>query len=757
MIFMRQSTAGVNDAVGVEDTEGWQDAFAAEPALVELVLLGFAGVCIYFLVGRVARLVADARSRRGVHDYLLGVEQALAHDARGAAQRLRRVLDEDPENRAARLLYGLVLADLGDPAEAHQQHLELHVGFDESSRRNDLALAENLIAVACPADAIEHAERAVDKSPGRVDGLRVLFRAQLTAGVPSAAARTGRRLMALLPSGEERSRVRQDVADALCLAGEVKLDADDVAGANQLLAEASGAEPDAQSVQRLRARLAWREKGEAMLLSESSEEAGLGAESGGTVSSLAESRSLPALSLQNEVSPYAVEVTEPARNAGLQLLTDLGSKAPYRCERCSGSLEVLRRRCSHCGAEDSVVAAEPDLLNRVDAPSHLVDAIEENDAHITRLLDRIGAADAMASEELEDIGARAVEQTLRRALACDRESGVAESVYIEILQGMGAAVLPDLFAAYEGVGSRHARGSERSRVAQIVGRVVQGYDHEAVPVFEKLLGTDDPDLRKILIDYFLGLADPIAFDTVLEHFPPVEVIHRLNDAPLAILSAFVVKLESGSFLVEVVLPDPVFVRDEVLLDAVPEAAESATLIRILERRGFSRSMTRTAIERLAEPALQKTCHQLLDGYGREALEHQIASFVNLDEKLAVRAELADRFAREGSAVVGKLCDCFGTGASPVDEALLEVLVRIGSVDPLVEAYSQGGLLEKFAQRFRQRHVHRRCMILRALGGIANEAARASLVSLRRQEKDKDLELRLSRAIHLLDSGEGHEA
>src|SRR5689334_10441221 len=91
----------------------WLWQMAQRPGVVETLL---ALLLLALAIGiwlRLARVVATARRRQAVQDYLLGVEQALAGDLAGAEKRLARVLAEDPENHFARLLYARVLAQRG--------------------------------------------------------------------------------------------------------------------------------------------------------------------------------------------------------------------------------------------------------------------------------------------------------------------------------------------------------------------------------------------------------------------------------------------------------------------------------------------------------------------------------------------------------------------------------------------------------------------------------------------------------------------
>ena len=184
-------------AAGGSWWDSWA-ALAAEPALVEFLLFSTGAILLLMLNLRVSRLVRAARDRAAVKDYLLGVEQSLSGDLDGARQRLERVLAEDPENHHARLMYGEVLAGLGEAAEAHRQHVFLQKSFRMDSLRNELGLVSALLRARRPEDAVDSARRAVRAHPEDRSAVELLFQAELAAGFPEEAGRTGARLARLL-------------------------------------------------------------------------------------------------------------------------------------------------------------------------------------------------------------------------------------------------------------------------------------------------------------------------------------------------------------------------------------------------------------------------------------------------------------------------------------------------------------------------------------------------------------------------------
>ncbi len=707
---------------------GFLERIAAEPALVQLFLVVVGFGLLWLVFGRLARRVKEAEARAAVRDYLLAMEQTLSGDLKGAATRLQRVLKEDPENSHARYLYGLVLSDLGDPAEAHKQHLQLQRGMGMESPRNDKALAKNLLAVGHAEEAVEPAARAAQKLPDDREALRLLFRAQLAAGYPEEAGGTGRRLAHLLPVGDEQQRVLEESSEAYALAAKVKLEAGDAQRARGLLDRAGLSSGGSWQIGRLQAQLALVEGGEHAMW-----------------------QGLDALEVKDSSQPasFLPVLRESGAASSARVLAKLVPKKPYRCQVCMGELLGPLPLCPHCGTAGRVDAVEPLLFREIASPGRIMDAVEENRAHIARLLEQVAEGDQEAEGELGRLGESAVEETLAYAV----EHGSGDSAFVRILQGMGAAIMPALFAAYRKrkadwlarFGEIIGRGSS----AAVVGRVVQGFGEEALPQFDELLGTEDRDLRKIIIDYFIGLGDPKTFMRVHEKFPPVEVIHRLNETPEVILRKFLVGAKSGSFLVEMLLPDPGFYRDLDVLAVIPDAADSPALEAVLIHRGFNRSLTTQLIEDLVDSRRYGTANRLLDSFGDKTIEHQISAFADLDRPLELRVELGKRIQSMGAGVVDKLCDCFGSVATGLDGQIVDALSSLGraAVGPLCEAYSQGSLLEKFAGPLVNRYNHRRVMIVRALAAIAGGPAERGLEALRRGETDPNLKLRLAQALH----------
>lgn len=711
----------------------WQTA--QEPGVMELLVFLPVLLITALILARALRMAREVVQRAALADYLLGVEQALSGDLPGANKRLERVLAQDPENHYARLLHGVVLADLGETAEAHKQHLYLQRAFQVQSTDNDLALARALLTVGRPQDAATAASRALGTEKESPAALRVLFRAQLAAGLPADAGTTGERLARLLPDQEQRG-VRRRAAAALALAGTVHLRSGSRDEAGRLCSRALALAVDVPEVRRLQAGLEVVRLGTAQMLRQ-----------------LTAGRSEPeAVNLPVPTAGHAlVQVREPGdeTSPGVRALTSLIPTSRWRCAACQGEVPGPRAVCPHCESEGQVHTLEPALFADVDSATLVMDDIDETRAHVRRLMQAAFDGDAEAREDLLEMGDNAVEGLLAAAIKRGEEDDAA----VGILQAMGPTIIPELFRAYEASADRPLLPlpsflGGRS-TAGVVGRIVQGFGVAALPHFEGLLDTDNRDLRKITIDFFIGLADPREFQRILDRFPPMEVLHRLNKADHKALIRFLGKVEPDSFVAAGLLPDSAFFRDVELFEAIATADHPAELQRILQVRGSNRPLALLLIQHLGEGPLGDAARQILQHFGIQALDHMLAAFTDPDCPETVRKSLRGQIAHIGGPAVDKICACFGPRSSALDADLERLLLGIGTeaTASLEKNYETGGLLEYLGGK---RHNNRRERIIRVLAGIGSTAAHQALQDMRAREKDADLKLRLSQALHELE-------
>lgn len=714
----------------------WLAEFGSQPGVVESLLALVLLAALGFVWWRIRGFVARARGRQALEDYLFGVEQALHGDLHGARERLEKVLAKDPENHFARLLLGKVLAGLGEPEQAHQQHLYLQRAFGIDSPENELLLARSLLGAGLAQEAAETAERALRRLPEHAEGWEFAYRARLQTGDFDAAAVAGRRLLDLLRDGPARDALRSDVARTLAQAGSCRLQRGDAAGANAALQQARRLDEGAAALPLLAARLEAQHQGLAATV------AGLLAAPAGAL------------------VPVAAPGPSSA-STGLPVATFAGLVAPtrWRCRRCEAPLSGPLVECPRCSVRGGAELGEPQLVAGLDSPTHTMDAIDENEAHVQRLVrtaldgERDGAASAR--RELVELRERAVEELLRQAW---QRSDSGRDAAITILREMGPAIAPALFAASDALEQARLLPIGGRSPAAVVGRIVQGFDRSAMPHVESLFASAKPEHRKILIDYFLGLADLGAFQIVLERFPPLEILHRLNKADSEVLRRFLQAVPPGHFVADSLLLEPTFYREEDVLAAIPGARHPEVLEGALLRRGPTRTLTKAAIAALAEPRLADVAEQLLGRLGEAVLDHVLGAFTDPERPAADRQRLANVLVRAGAAAVDRLCGSFGPEPAALDDALLGVLVRLreAAVEPLQAAYGHSGWLEKVSLGLVSRHTNRRVQIVRALAAIGGKSAVSALRALADGERDDNLRLRLHQALHELgaEGGDG---
>ncbi len=730
-----QDPAGEPAASEAPGVFGWLYSFGTQPGVVEVLLAVFVVAALLLAWWRLARLVQGAQRRSALRDYLLGVEQALQGDHEGARKRLSSVLAEDPENHYARLLLGKVLTELGEPAQAHKHHLYLQKAFGIDSAENELLLAQSLLAAGQVHEAADVAERALANLPVRADAWEFVFRTRLRSSDFAAAARAGRRLLSIAGGPSARPLLAREVARAAANAGLRALDAGDVAGARAALQTTKALAPQAEGVALLSARLQAEENGidgaTAQLLDEGERDA----------------RALPLVPVGKRL--LAVRSANQGDGGGggaAQLLMTTG----WYCGACGHGTEQPGERCTSCGAEGVIRQREPELVAEVNSPMQWMDAIDENESHVRRLVqEALGddrAAAVAARSRLLQLRERAVPELLQRAWNGDDK---VRHVAIDLLQAMGPQIAPSLFAASDALEQQRLLPIGSRSPAALVGRVVQGFDREALPHVEALFASARPEHRKILIDFFVGLGDADEFQIVLERFPPVEILHRFNKCDGAVLRRFLEAVPPGHFVAEVLLLEPTFHREDDVLLAIPAAQHPEVLERVLVRRGCSRSLARSLIVRLGDAQLGATAARILAGHGENAHDHLLAAYTDPETAPDVRTRLAELLARGGVSAARQLCAAFGPEPAVIDDLVRAVLVAMGdaAIAPLTTAYGQTGWLERLAVGLVPRHNNRRGQIVRALRSIGSKAAVDALRRLREEERDPNLKLRLDQALH----------
>lgn len=423
---------------------------------------------------------------------------------------------------------------------------------------------------------------------------------------------------------------------------------------------------------------------------------------------------------------------------------------PFACGRCQLHVAHPAAACPHCGTPGTLRAREPGLSEPLPAASLVADEIEETPAHVERLLTVALRGDAEASAEIIALGATAVPALWRRALA---EPAVSDEV-TALLVAMGPGILRALLDAMTATRAA-SRAADRAPGLPLLAAVAERFGRAALPVFTDLVASEDPDLRKLVIDFHIALADLDELGAVFDHYPPVEILHRLNAAPPARLSTFLAAVPARGFVGDVLLVHPMFHRDEDLLLAAARSAAPGVLLDILARRGAHVTLAQPAIAMLAQTELAPTAERFLAAAGVGVTDALLAAYLDLDRAADARARLRDLLARLGADLVPSLCQCFGGAPARIDQEVVDLLVALGppAVAPLRGAYERRNLFERVGGRLVRRYNHPRNLIIKVLARVGGGEARRALADLRAGEADPNLKLRLEQALHALREGD----
>ena len=717
----------------------WQWLWDASQSkgVLETLVATLVAVALLIVWWRLSRLGDRIKNRAFLRDYFLGIEQALQGDSAGAEERLERVLAADPENHFARMLLGDVMLALARPEKAHGHHLLLRDSFEVGGARNALGLGKALLAAGRPGEAADAALAGMGRDELDREAAEFAFRARLQAGDPVGAAEVGSRLLSMRTRRQSATgsigldaegALRNSIAAAFSAAGAARLAAGDRGAATQWLQRAMAAGGADSQVALLQARIE-------------------------------HSADLPQVAAERLLGFHAVDAGSrdiPARTdttlpkAWLERITRLWPEGRWRCGACRASLVAEAVRCPRCGAEGKSSPDEPLLFDPVDSPDRLADALEANAAHVRRAcrtaLDVAVGADhhEAARRSVIELGARAVPELLPHAIGSGERSVRA----VELLRELGPGCTPTLFAVAEEIEDRRILPDGGS-TANAVGRVVQSYGRDALPYVRPLFASARASSRKILIDYFLGLADMEEFQSVLQRFSPVEILSRIGKADDEAMLRFLRAVEKDSFVVDVLLADPMFERDVDVFRAITGAAHPEALEQLLVRRGPSRALLTVLLEALEQDRESGPAFRILAAAGQQATDALVGALVDPERGERSRGSVAELLVRIGSPCVDRLCAYFGSEASESDDALRATLARMGdaAIDAIQEAYMRPGWVELVTIGLVGRGGHRRRQLVFALREIGTPKARVTLAGLRAREQDQDMQLTLDEALH----------
>ena len=733
-----------------------------DPLLLELVLVGVGALLLLLLWFWIRRFVKNLKRRADLDRYVQGVDLFLRKEWKRAAEKLSRVLEQDPSHLDARVVLGDCLREMGRPAEAERLHMEALEVFQDDRLRTRLSLAKDLLAQGRPDRAITYLEEIQALSPRQRESLELMARAQEELQNFAEAARHLRELLLVLDRPEEeprREEIRRRIASLLFRRGRSLEAAGRPEEALPVFREAVSWDPGlvqaragvirclsllghgpgalAALDQTLTDLENLSHRPDFLLLPPSGEESRL---PGGSPS---QRPALPGGKEGEEAAlpgPPAgaplVQVPQERARIAFRLLE---KEALFLCRACGRPWATPEAACPACGEAGSLEPARPSLLEEIPQVDHLLDEIEENQAFLERRVAALYEGDPAAADSLLEAGERIL-PVLYRELG--RRPDPAP--LLDLLRRMGPRILPAFLEIHRAEKARHGkgllhRGKTAGRVLSLAARTF-GPLGEAEPFFLELAESPEREERKAALDYFLASARPQAFEK-LHSFARVEILnhfrHKENDELLPLLLA----LEPEDFLLDWIFTDPALPIEDALVEAFLRAKDRRALARILQARGFHPGVEKALQAMLCHETARADALEVLGRFGREALPHRIPVLLDPETPAQVREALVELLRPWGeSAVQEILLRCPGPRPSPVDETALDLVARFGRAGlPALERIfrEESGILGKFPL-LRKRAARRRELVLRALVRIGGEEARALARALLETETDPAL-------------------
>ena len=448
---------------------------------------------------------------------------------------------------------------------------------------------------------------------------------------------------------------------------------------------------------------------------------------------------------------------------GLQTIASLLPSG--RCTRCGAVRSAAPGPCQSCGTLGKVAHGDDDE-REIDDADALLDEIDENEAWFQALSERLKRGDDEAEHELRESGGRALPALLAAYAEARLED--KDSRLMALCVEIGRREPQLLIEAQRSFASesrpRLSRLLQRGDAEHALGAVFRALGPDVRSTFEAVVadpvGLADSSLRELVLDYFVGLADAEAFETLASRFSPVEIVRHLNRVPDSELVPLFSKLREGrSFLREAILEDAALDRPAALVAAALSADDSAVeaWVSLLKRRGPGTRVARALVQALDEDGAEaERAETFLERFARSARELLVAAFA--DPATAERALPALRrlLQSAGRAAIPELVQVFAANPTPVDDRTAELLQGFGEVAlrDLEAAYrgSAGWLGMLGARLFRAKHP--RTMILRTIAGIGGTKARLTLRRLQDAESDAELASLIGQLLR--DQGHGEE-
>ena len=691
--------------------------FLEDPVVLEVAALSLLAILAIWLLLSLRASLRSLQGRRQLVDYLDGLEALLAGDPERARKRLTPVVEVDPENLGARLALGEALFELDNPAEAHRQHIEAHQVFQAESPSVHLSLSKDLRMAGEHVDALGHLDKALEKRPRDDKLLEESWSLRDEMGRYEEAYAAGHLLFSKRGSEIDRRRLAQTAAKA----GEQALHLSKSREAKDWFEKALHLDPE-----NLKAR-----RGSLMLDPRDLEIA-------------ADFLPEAALLVHGKVDSPESDSERLERK-----LLSLFPEA--ECPACGAARQVeAQGPCASCESEQLPVFPESREFGRFEDAEALLDEIEENRAWFERLARRCAAGEEEAKDEIRGASGRAVLPLLVVYLA--EERGAGRELLAQILIELGNRHPEQLLSA------RTWLKESRNKVLDFLtgvpnldrelGTLFRRLGPEALPAFQELLdhgvGLDDPGLRELVIDYFLGLGNLESFQRLAPRYSPVEIVRHLNRVPPEELVPLFMELPEGSsFLRDAILMDPNLDHDSALVEAFARCPESSVgrFVDLIQQLGPSRDLLTGMVALLGrDESVAQRAKTLCREHVGEALQFLVAAYADPATSPSALPHIEELLLASGRLCVKVLVRVFGSSPSYSDDRCIHLLARLpGDAMPAIqEAYIQQiSLLGKLQSvLFRGKHP-RRCLI-RALELCPAESAGAALEEILRAESDADL-------------------
>ncbi len=683
--------------------DGWSEfrAFLQDPFVLGIVLALFVLLLLATAGWTIRSSLRRVRARRQIVRYLDGILAVRSGDPEAGEEALNLVLQEDPENVGARIAYGDALHALRRSEEAHRQHSEAKKVFGAKGKLVDRAIVDELRQARAALEALAEIDRAVREHPRDLELLRQAWLLKDEEGLHEEALVPGRKVWRRGGDPKDRARLARTAARAAREA----LRRGEFEKSESLLHEAASLDPDCLEVRLLEFGLRAEGRAEKLLLETvDGEPSGVG-------------RGL-------DLFPAGV-------------CPDCDAWLPSRTEG--------REACPSCGSERLPVYPHLDWAAELDDPEAVYDEVTRNESWYRRLCRRFAAGEEGLRAGLESGDVSALAAVVAHLCEEGRDPRI-----LEIARGLAGKHPEGLLTIWNRGRPRNPweKWTRKGLLQELCGDLVRSLGEAGkdvwLPLRDDPQALSDPGLRRLILEFHVGLADPGAFEELLGRFSPVEITRHLGRIPPEALAAILIHLpEEVGFLEESCLRDPSLGQDEAFVLALFEAEEPAlTRIRgLLQAKGARPGLVAALIRGLdRKGSAAERAAAVLEGFGREVVAWLVDAFTDPETPPGRRERLRGLCLAQGAAAVEPLCRAFGSSVSAGDEAVIEVLVAIGEigVPALREAYrKRRGWLGRLGLPVPQARHPRACLI-RALAGIPGEEAAEALQGILAEENDEEL-------------------